>query len=119
MYYIGINGDYANKLTYYCRYCKNVDETISEEGVCVLNTQFKQSGEQNFSHIINEYTKTDPTLPRIYTMECPNMDCPTHKKKEGKETPKAEIIYFRYDDKNLQYLYICKTCDHIWKTNKY
>ena len=101
MYYIGISPDDVNRLTYYCRHCKNIDETITEEGVCVLQTHLKQNGEQNFSHIVDEYTKTDPTLPRIYTMECPNMECPTHKKKDGKDTPKTEIIYVRYDDTNL------------------
>ena len=55
MYYIGINAD-ENTLKYYCRHCGNADESIGEEGVCVLNTQYKQK-EQKFNHIINQYTK--------------------------------------------------------------
>ena len=116
MYYIGIDAENPDKLTYYCRFCKNVDETIAEEGVCVLKTQIKESDEKDFNHIVNPYTKYDPTLPRIYTMECPNLECSTHKKDTNTKT---EIVYLRYDDKNLQYLYICKTCDHIWKTKWY
>lgn len=112
MYYIGINATDANQLTYYCRNCKHKDETITEEGICVLDTQFKQ-GEKKFNHIINKYTKMDPTLPRIYNMKCPNEEC---KSNLAKTVP--EIIYMRYDDSNLKYLYICTECDTTWKTNE-
>jgi len=114
MYYIGISVDDPNQLTYYCRNCKHKDETITEEGVCVMNSQLKK-GEQKFNHIINEYTKLDPTLPRIYNMKCPNSECKTNK--DSKKT--AEIIYIRYDDDNLKYLYICSDCDTTWKTNEH
>ena len=113
MYYIGISIDDPNKLTYYCRNCKHKDETLTEEGVCVLNTQLKQ-GEQKFNHIINKYTKLDPALPRIYNVKCPNAECKTNKSEE--KIP-AEVIYVRYDDDNLKYLYICSECDTTWKTN--
>lgn len=113
MYYIGISVDDPNKLTYYCRNCKHKDNTITEEGVCVLNTQLKR-GEQKFNHIINKYTKLDPTLPRIYNVKCPNAECKTNASEH--KTP-AEVIYVRYDDDNLKYLYICSDCDTTWKTN--
>ena len=114
MYYIGISADDHNKLTYYCRLCGNKDETITEEGVCVLDTQFKK-GEQKFNHIINEYTKLDPTLPRIYNMKCPNVECKTNHEEYKKP---VEVIYMRYDDDNLKYLYICVECDSTWKSGE-
>jgi DNA-directed RNA polymerase subunit M/transcription elongation factor TFIIS len=120
MYYIGVNSDDPNKINYYCRNCKHVDNTISDEGVCVLNTDFKKT-EQKFNHIINKYTKQDPTLPRIYNINCPNPECLTNKHiGGGGEDPKApaEIIYIRYDDNNLKYVYLCVTCDTVWKTNE-
>jgi DNA-directed RNA polymerase subunit M/transcription elongation factor TFIIS len=117
MYYIGVNAEDQNKLTYYCRNCKYVDETITEDKLCVLNTQFKK-GEQKFNHIINKYTKLDPTLPRIYNVKCPNVECKTnHKTNEGTGEVQAEVIYVRYDDDNLKYLYICAECDTTWKTS--
>jgi len=112
MYYIGISADDNNILTYYCRNCGHKDETITDEGVCVLNSQIKK-GEQKFNHIINKYTKLDPTLPRIYNIKCPNTECKTNKEAEEK----CEVIYMRYDDDNLKYLYICTECDTTWKTN--
>jgi DNA-directed RNA polymerase subunit M/transcription elongation factor TFIIS len=111
MYYIGVDATDSNKLTYYCRFCKHKDETITEESICVLDTQFKR-GEQKFNHIINKYTKLDPTLPRIYNIKCPNSECKTNVSDK-----QAEIIYLRYDDNNLKYLYICSDCDTTWKTN--
>lgn len=111
MYYIKINEENENELTYYCRNCGHIDETIVEEGVSVLNTQLKNGG-QSFKHIINQYTKLDPTLPRIYNIKCPNIACKTNS-----ENIPTEIIYMRYDDDNMKYLYICVTCDTIWKTD--
>ena len=29
-----------------------------------------------------------------------------------------EVIYLRYDNKNMKYIYICTLCDKIWKTNE-
>lgn len=114
MYYIGISADDPNQLVYYCRNCKHKDDTIAEEGTCVLNHRLKQ-GEQKFAHVVNKYTKFDPTLPRIYNMKCPNVDCKTN----STDSPKSsEVIYVRYDDDNLKYLYICAECDCTWKTNE-
>lgn len=113
MYYIGISEKDGNQLTYYCRNCGHVDESAASENICVLKTQIKR-GEQKYNHIINEYTKLDPTLPRIHNIDCPNVACKTNT-----EVPKkpAEVLYIRYDDDNLKYLYMCATCDTVWRTN--
>lgn len=110
MYYISIDPSDPNKLVYYCRNCGNKDSNISNETVTVSKVQLKKS-EQEFSHIINQYTKLDPTLPRINKILCPNADCPTNKD----DVPR-EIIYIRYDDVNMKYVYLCSTCDTVWKT---
>ena len=117
MLYVGIDASDSNKLNYYCRNCGHIDEMTNMEGHCVLDTQFKKS-EQKFHHIINPYTKMDPTLPRIYNMKCPNEGCKTnHPSDETKQQDKTEVIYMRYDDRNLKYLYICVACDTVWKTD--
>jgi DNA-directed RNA polymerase subunit M/transcription elongation factor TFIIS len=110
MYYISIDSENANKLIYYCRNCGNKDSTISVKDITVSKVQLKKS-EQEFSHIINKYTKLDPTLPRVSNILCPNADCLTNKE----DTPR-EIIYIRYDDKNMKYVYLCSSCDIVWKT---
>ena len=109
MYYISINPEDPNKLVYYCRNCGNSDSTISVQDVTVSKLQLKKS-EQEFSHIINKYTKFDPTLPRINNILCPNETCATNTSDKERE-----IIYIRYDDVNMKYVYLCCECDHVWQ----
>lgn len=119
MYYTAINENDNNRLSYYCRNCGYKDENIGNEGICVLNTTIRKS-KQQFHHIINEYTKMDPTLPRIYNIPCSNPECPTNHVEEKGETKEMEreIIYMRYDDNNMKYVYICTICDAQWVTNE-
>ncbi len=131
MYYIKINGEDANTLVYYCRFCGHEDNEPAESGVVVLRTEYKKT-EQQFSHMVNRYIKHDPTLPRIANVKCPNESCTsnaatstsnaatststsTGDKNTGDKMP--SVIYLRYDDDNMKYLYICEDCDTTWKTD--
>jgi DNA-directed RNA polymerase subunit M/transcription elongation factor TFIIS len=112
-YYHKINN---NSLVYYCRVCGYEDtDSISNEAMCVLNTQFQKGANQDFDHVVNRYTKYDPTLPKIM-IKCPNDDCKTNESK--KEDATTEAIYLRYDNVNLKYLYICTVCETKWTNNK-
>jgi len=113
MYYNQLDANDPNKLTHYCRYCGHVDESLSIEGVCVLNTQFKKGNEsKSLELMVNRFTKLDPTLPRTTSMKCPNAECLTNTTENDKKP--TEIIYMRYDDDNMKYLYICVKCNHKW-----
>ena len=138
MYYIKINGEDANTLVYYCRFCGHEDNEPAESGVVVLRTEYKKT-EQQFSHMVNRYIKHDPTLPRISNVKCPNESCtsnaatsnhgPANKQSDKASGDKAHqgdkahsdkgpsVIYLRYDDNNMKYLYICEDCDTTWKTD--
>jgi len=125
MYYlkIGKNTDDSSeentkpKLFYYCQKCGNEDENITRENIVISTVNIKQN-EQKFHHIINEYTKFDPTLPRISNINCPNSSCYSNLDKEDPEYKNNEIIYLRYDTSNMKYVYICSNCDTIWKNDK-
>jgi DNA-directed RNA polymerase subunit M/transcription elongation factor TFIIS len=134
MYYLKIVEDAETEntsLAYYCRNCGHSDTMLMTENNCVSNTQIKRT-EQNYNHIINEYTKYDPTLPRISTINCPNAACESNMVASEEEqgasaaeegtgeisSKKAEIIYIRYDDVNMKYIYLCTHCDTKWKTNE-
>ena len=112
MYYIKIDEKNTNKLIYYCRKCGNENELFDTDNVTILNTNIKKS-EDSFTHIINKYTKLDPTLPRTDKVLCPNKECETNIEKDIKR----EIIYIRYNDIDMKYVYLCSTCDTVWKTN--
>ena len=113
MYYIRIDANNSNKLIYYCRKCGTEDELFDIDNVSIVKTDIKKS-EDSFSHIINKYTKLDPTLPRTDKVLCPNKDCETNTDKDSKR----EIIYIRYNDTEMKYVYMCSTCDTVWKTNE-
>jgi hypothetical protein len=115
MYYIEINSEDSNKLVYYCRKCGNKDSLLAVDNLCVSKVQIKKS-EQSFNHIINKYTKLDPTLPRVSKILCPNSDCKTNH--GSKDEEEREIIYLRYDAVNIKYVYLCSTCDTVWKNTE-
>jgi DNA-directed RNA polymerase subunit M/transcription elongation factor TFIIS len=117
MYYISIDTKDPNKLSYYCRNCGDIDnEEENGEINTILNTQFKKS-EQTFQHILNKYTKLDPTLPRIYNVPCPNEGCATNAEEGDKNKKDREVLYVRYDEDKLKYLYMCTVCNHTWHSS--
>ena len=61
---------------------------------------------------VNPYIKYDPTLPRVNNIKCTNKDCNSKKNKL-----QNEVIYIKYDSKNMKYLYVCETCGETWKQN--
>ena len=129
MYYISITPE--NELQYYCRNCGNIDNTIAADNICVSKVNVKHTTtKHSFSQVVNKYTKFDPTLPRIHTIRCPNDVCPSNQGSavagaaaaEGRSAQKSksnnEIIYVRYDDTNLKYVYLCAKCDKVWNTEQ-
>ena len=118
MLYIRLLKEDSNKLIYYCRNCGNTDEEVNKDNLCVSNTNIA-SKDKAYLQDINEFTKLDPTLPRTQNIKCPNQSCPSnHKSDDATIINKNEVIYLRYDDVNLNYVYICTQCDTIWKTNQ-
>jgi DNA-directed RNA polymerase subunit RPC12/RpoP len=106
MYYIKLN-ETSENLEYYCRQCGQIENNI-QNNISVSKTVIKQN-EQKFSHIINKYTKLDPTLPRINTLDCPNKECPS-----VKDPPLQEAIFIQ-DPVTIKLTYICVNCNTEWK----
>lgn len=154
MYYIRLTE--TNAIVYYCRNCGNEDDTITIDNLVVSQTCLRQTGVKQ-TNGVNKYTKLDPTLPRISTIQCPNSECPcnrnhnptqyadratitgtTEEASEAIEASEAneaieaneaseakqvdadavprEVIYLRYDDIRLKYIYLCAVCNTIWNT---
>lgn len=98
--------DSEPKVQFYCRSCLEIDESISDEIVCVLETNFKNT-EKNIK--LNPYAKYDVTLPTINKLTCPNATCPSNK-----EGVTSSIKYRRYNENDLKCVYICTHCDNQW-----
>ena len=105
MYYLTTKEE---DLVYQCKKCGNEKPASSS---VVSSISF--SKREQYTSIINKYTKLDPTLPRINTILCPNVDCETNTKNKERE-----IIYIRYDDTNMKYVYLCSSCDTVWKVSE-
>lgn len=112
MYYIKIDNNDNNKLVHYCRNCGDVNKEIVDN-YCVSNVNIKKKS-KDCDNIINRYTVLDPTLPRIDNVPCPNTSCVSN---NDKKSVSNEVIYIRYDDTNLKYVYLCCHCNFTWKTN--
>lgn len=110
MYYIKVSDSTGNNnnLVYYCRKCGNENKNLTSNNICVSKVYIKRN-EQQFNNSINSYTKNDPTLPRSTTVKCPS--CSVGNDKE------TEVIYIRYDDAHMKYIYLCTNCDTTWKTS--
>ena len=87
------------------------------ENICVSKTHINV-GSNSYKNVVNQYTKLDPTLPRIKNIKCPNADCNSNKEKKDPNYAEKEIIYLRYDDVNMKFIYLCGVCENMWKNNK-
>ena len=146
MYYIRLTE--TNGIVYYCRNCGHEDDTITIDNIVVSQTSLQQTGSSH-ANMVNKYTKLDPTLPRISTIQCPNTECPCNRnhnptqfadrativgsqeeeagqagqaatqaqaQQADADTVPREVIYLRYDDIQLKYIYLCAVCNTIWNT---
>jgi len=111
MYYIRISDKETNSLIYYCRNCGHEDTDLKGETLMISQT-INMGSDQKYRYMFNKYTALDPTLPRTTMIKCPNQDCDSNKDKD------REVIYVRYDDKKMNYAYMCTVCDKIWKTDE-
>ena len=114
MYYIKLNNNTTQELIYYCRKCGHEDNIGDKlNNLCVSKTHIKNKQKKPYTKIINEFVKLDPTLPRIKNMVCPNISCDSNLEDNPLE---KDIIYMRYDDVNMKFVYICTHCNNIWTT---
>jgi len=111
MLYIKLESEDSNTLAYYCRKCGETDKLLDKDNICVSKLELV-SKEKAYLNDVNKYTKLDPTLPRTINIKCPNQECPSN------NGGKNEVIYLRYDDQYMLYVYTCAQCDKVWKTNE-
>ena len=115
MYYIKLQNEEGidNQLAFYCRNCGYVDEILNQESMCLVSYD-KNTNESGISNSINAYTKYDPTLPHVHNILCINKECISNREDNGKQ---SDVIYIRYNDNDMKYLYMCVYCDKVWKSS--
>ena len=123
MYYLTLFDKDQSKLIYYCRNCGHEDKTLVNNLNNLFVSKTEINTQMNYKDVINKYTKLDPTLPRITNIDCPNSNCAsTHmiEQKDGTKSAETEkeILYIRYDDANMKFVYLCGVCNTVWTSSK-
>ena len=114
MYYMKIDGEgEQQKLQYWCRNCGNSETHDGKQSNCIVEKNYNK-GEKNYKNFINKYTTEDPTLPRVNNILCPNEDCPCNKVKDPEP---REVIYIKYDNEDMKFIYLCCICKTAWKNS--
>lgn len=108
MLYIKIN-DEEKKLTYQCKNCGLIKDHNSKDIDNCIYTKNYTNEKISYKWMIHKDLCHDPTLPKVNNIPCPNDNCPSNK-----GTPK-EVVYLKYDNENLKYIYMCCVCSHSWK----
>ena len=108
MMYCRVEDD--NTLNTYCKNCGFTAAPTVEQQDRIFNvTRSSADDRSSYKQFLTPDIRHDNTLPRTRRMACPNADCPAAKSKKG-----TDIIYVKYDDVNLKYLYHCCTCSVFW-----
>ena len=100
------NEDNKSILIYYCR--KFGDEEIIKNTELIKDVTYEKK--QNKIISVNKNIKYDPTIPHIKNMNCPNSECIANKSEV-----EQDIIYYRYNEDDIKYIYMCVNCDTMWK----
>lgn len=122
-----IHGEAQNKsesipLTMYCKHCPytlEIDQTKGNTSSsklfnpCMYRSNYSSNHPLYYATLVNKYTFDDPTLPRM-RMPCPNEKCPT----QNDTSFASEVIFVRYDDQDMHYLYLCQHCRQCWHKDK-
>ena len=118
MLYIKISDE--NVLSFECKQCGHQTEfDSSKTNHCIYSKDYT-TDKISYSWMVNKDLCSDPTLPRVNNIPCPNHDiddkgqpvCPT----KSKMNPKSnEVIYVLFDKKELKYFYMCCHCYTAWK----
>jgi DNA-directed RNA polymerase subunit M/transcription elongation factor TFIIS len=110
-YYLYLDQDQKeNTLRRICRNCGYQEN--NRQGGLILEIDLKEKTSEGYKILMNEFTKSDPTLPHVNTIKCPNNEsCDTNT--SGKE---RDVIYMKYDAVNMKFLYICNVCNTQWKS---
>ena len=106
MLYIALDDD-DKTLLYHCKACGSKTPAPPDK-LHVLDNNYVDDN-TNYSLYVNPNIIHDPTLPRVNNIPCPNPSCTKPK------TESNSVIYVKYDEPNMKYMYHCTHCSYFWK----
>ena len=109
MLYVRTNEE--RHLVKYCRHCENTKVDTVNGSIKISETIYSED-DMLYHQNSNKYLRFDPTLRRIndILVKCNNTCCIANT-----ENKDQQVIYIKYDNKNMKYLYCCDHCGNIWR----
>lgn len=108
MMYVRVDDD--NSLNTYCKNCGFTSVPTVEQQDRIFNvTRANTDDRASYRQYLTPDIRFDNTLPRTRRLTCPNPQCPAAGTKQG-----TDVIYIKYDDVHLKFLYHCCTCATFW-----
>lgn len=112
-------GENGVTLELYCKHCSFVEHiktqqnesSASTSNVIISSSLTGTSGQSDYKGYMTKDLKHDPTLPRVRHIKCANPNCTS-------TDASRQVIYLKYDNINLNYLYFCITCEQFWTTDR-
>lgn len=116
-YYLFLNAnDKGARLA--CKNCGFTEAFVptSSEEALILETNFRSGSSASGASsgiTLNEYTRSDPTLPHVKTIKCVNGACASQA-----DAARRDVIYIKTDPQNMTFQYICNVegCGATWKS---
>jgi DNA-directed RNA polymerase subunit M/transcription elongation factor TFIIS len=110
-----VKANETKQLVKYCKHCLFEKVETVNTAIRISQTIYSED-DLLYNQHVNKYLRFDPTLRRIQDphIMCPNTKCDAH---DGTED-KKQVIYIKYDSKNMKYLYVCENCGETWKQIK-
>ena len=107
MLYVKSNEE--KKLVKFCKHC-DFEKVETVNTAINISKTFYSGDDLLYNQHVNKYLRYDPTLRRIKDplINCPNENC-------NAPDDKNQVIYIKYDNKNMKYLYVCEHCGETWK----
>lgn len=116
-------------MEHFCRNCGYSGNVNTKENKYIYKNDYNIQKliiqEKNIQYLCN-----DPSLPRVFNIPCPNLECPTNilslktsgggtgidETTEGgaKNISKGDVVYYMIDETNMKYVYLCCNCKHTW-----
>jgi DNA-directed RNA polymerase subunit M/transcription elongation factor TFIIS len=98
-----------------CGFTESFNPASSEEAL-ILETNFRSGSSASGASsgiTVNEYTRSDPTLPHVKTIKCVNSACTSQA-----DPTKRDVIYIKTDPHNMKFQYICNAegCGATWNS---
>lgn len=118
---VGSPSNFTIPLTLYCKHCpyrkslskdeSSINDTTNAFDPCLFRSNYSSDHPLYYTSVVNQYTFDDPTLPILSDGRCINSECVCN----TNDLVDPEILYIRYNDQDLKFLYLCKHCRQCWR----